>query len=336
MREAEGILEFENAAREPLFSQADAWKLAYAHKARAREDSAWLFTLDVVGLRIAFHGSGMGNELADWLASYYRGFLVPNQDADVRIHLLPITGAEGNHDLPLWNEADPRLWLVRDRERTFVIERDFIAEIDPDIRELRVHCPRMSGLFSDVLDNVMVIVMSRHIGSVGGLVLHAATLVKDGAAYVFFGDSGVGKSTLAEFAYQCYGMSVIGADLTHLSLAEGRLLAERAPRKIPEFPLGHPALHTGRVPVRALFHLVQAGEYRFRSLGQIEGLRFFLRQAIPFQLSWCASNTSLGLVRAMLEAVRPRIAEFSYPLATDFWPQLRKDLTNLETIGECR
>ena len=84
----------------------------------------------------------------------------------------------------------------------------------------------------------------------GGFMLHAASVVRDGRCYLFFGNSGSGKSTLAALS----GGQVISDDLTMVLPAKDGFAAIGSP-----FRQTHTACDdlTGRYPVVALYRLVK-------------------------------------------------------------------------------
>lgn len=88
----------------------------------------------------------------------------------------------------------------------------------------------------------------------GGLLMHAASIVKEGRAYLFFGRSGSGKSTLAAATRRGH---VVSDDLTLiLPGADGRPEVAAAPFR-GTYTAGEPV--QGRYPVAAAFCLVKAG-----------------------------------------------------------------------------
>ena len=88
----------------------------------------------------------------------------------------------------------------------------------------------------------------------GGLLIHSASIVKDGRAYLFFGQSGAGKSTLSE---QSRRGQVISDDLTLiLPGPDGRPEVVGTPFR-GTYTGGQPVL--GRFPLAAAFRLRKAG-----------------------------------------------------------------------------
>lgn len=80
---------------------------------------------------------------------------------------------------------------------------------------------------SEAPDSIVRLIFGVLIGAVlqqrGYLVLHGATVAKDGVAVSFLGDSGYGKSTTAEFFLQ-NGYSLVEDDLLVVDVSEGKPL----------------------------------------------------------------------------------------------------------------
>jgi hypothetical protein len=71
------------------------------------------------------------------------------------------------------------------------------------------------ALFPGIFENFLRVLAAYRLLDLGGAVLHSAGLVKDGAAYLFIGRSGAGKSTVSALA-QAQGGEVLSDDLNAL------------------------------------------------------------------------------------------------------------------------
>lgn len=94
----------------------------------------------------------------------------------------------------------------------------------------------------------------------GGLLLHAAGVVRDDSAYLFLGHSGAGKSTVARLSPSA---RLLSDDLVLLWPADGGWWVYATPFGNPDSPMTSP----GRAPLRVLLGLVQDREVR------LEGVR---------------------------------------------------------------
>ena len=72
-----------------------------------------------------------------------------------------------------------------------------------DIRTRNGELKYRPGYMPESLTNFLKIIYTQIIISKAGLVLHAAGLVKDSQAHIFFGPSGSGKSTITNLSYDC-------------------------------------------------------------------------------------------------------------------------------------
>ncbi len=95
----------------------------------------------------------------------------------------------------------------------------------------------------------------------GGLLLHAAGLVRHDHAYLFLGHSGSGKTTVARLSSSAL---VLNDDLTLLRPAEGQWWAYATPFGKPSSP---PVSVAERAPLRTLLGLVQDREVRLEKPG---------------------------------------------------------------------
>lgn len=106
-------------------------------------------------------------------------------------------------------------------------------------------------------------------------VLHAAGLVREGKAYVFFGPSGAGKSTVAALSQGC---GLLSDDLVLLLRREGRWMAAATPFK---GALSQSAKKAGVFPLEGLYRLVQAPRHALKVLPSAQGLATLLASC-PF------------------------------------------------------
>jgi hypothetical protein len=109
----------------------------------------------------------------------------------------------------------------------------------------------------------------------GGCLVHAAGIVQEGRAYVFFGPSGAGKSTVTELSRPRPALS---DDMIAMRLEAGELRAER----VPFYGVYPPTeRHGGRYPVARLLRLVQDARHALEDLPRaVQVLE--LRAALPF------------------------------------------------------
>jgi hypothetical protein len=147
-------------------------------------------TVAIGGLPIAIHSASA--DFIPMIEARYAGFLAgPVPDA-IRfdVDVVPLSGLRTGHDLEEDIEVrlDAGCWRLR--------RGDFTAEWDPATRRGRVRqaaCPY-------AIDSVMRIVHSLVLAESGGFLLHAASAVRNGRAFLFSGVSEAGKTTIARLA----------------------------------------------------------------------------------------------------------------------------------------
>ena len=122
----------------------------------------------------------------------------------------------------LWRDpsAEPR---VEARGGLLLIEhRDFAGVLSPDAGRMALRQPRRTLSTENALRVLLALALIRR----GGLLLHAAGVVRSGRATVLFGRSGSGKSTVARLAR---GRPVLGDDLVALARTDDGWVAHATP-----------------------------------------------------------------------------------------------------------
>ena len=129
-------------------------------------------------------------DLADVVRDRYKGFLSTGAD-DWRVEIAVQRAVA--------SRPDGELRVARDgASASFSVSRpDFAATVD-----LGARCARMTLTDANEysLDSFVRILYSLALVDAGGLILHAASLVRDGRAYIFCGPSGSGKTTVAQLS----------------------------------------------------------------------------------------------------------------------------------------
>lgn len=144
-----------------------------------------------------------------------------------------------------------------------------------------------------------------------GFVLHAAGVVRDGRAYLFFGPSGAGKSTVVSLSPGCPTLS---DDLVLVSMKSGNWVASTTPFA-GSFP--QRVKERGTYPLGGLYRLCQATEDRVESLPPPVAMAQMLT-CCPFVSDPTARTDSLApLVQACCRAVPPKTLYFRK--AASFW-----------------
>ena len=146
--------------------------------------------------RIVIGGIAVGVETQDGaflrlLEERYSGFIEAaadrnSADYDFVVDLAPPAGTSPDDDIRVFRQG--RQWLLQ--------RGDFRAEWDPATRRGRIR--QSANPYS--IDAVLRIVHTLVLAGEGGFLLHAASAVLDGKAFVFAGVSGAGKTTISRLA----------------------------------------------------------------------------------------------------------------------------------------
>lgn len=158
--------------------------------------------------------------------------------------------------------------------------------------DARVILRRTAAEFAGVrheyaLDSLIRILLTAVLLPRRGFLLHAATVVRDGRAYVFAGRSGAGKSTVASLSPE---ESVLTDEISLLRYSEGQWYAHGTPFW-GEF---RAAGRNERYPVAGVYALEQAPEDCIERLTLKETLRALLPCVLFFTTEPRANQALLG------------------------------------------
>ncbi len=149
---------------------------------------------------------------------------------------------------------------------------------------------RFDGVRNEyALDSLLRILLSWKLTGRNGFLLHAATVIRNGKAYVFTGRSGAGKSTVASLSPKG---SVLTDEISLLRRENGEWRAYGTPFW-GEF---RAAGSNTSAPVRGIFRLVQAAENRVTPLRPVEMIRALLPNVLFFSSESEANRRLLEIV----------------------------------------
>jgi hypothetical protein len=288
-----------------------------------------LFKLQVaeVKIELLYQGEFKDNVL-EFLKIYFRNFETFTGAADVQVHYWQLPGKLGDSKWPQWNDWAHELDYRNSQSGYDVlIARDFVAKINVEGTQIFAHGPIWSLGTCDSIDNIIAYVLGRKIIHKNGVILHAACVVKQDEAYVFFGASGAGKSTLAKHCYDMNELKVISADQVIIKFWNNALYAQVMPTTIPEFPLDHPAREVRPMKVKCLLHLVQKNEhdFEFKKLDSIDWVKYFMRELV-YRNEFSSAREILDLSLRMAENPDTIRGEMSYKKGSDFFPLLENTM----------
>jgi hypothetical protein len=163
------------------------------------------------------------------------------------------------------------------------------------------------------LDSLLRVFLSWKLLEHEGFLLHAATVIRDGNAFIFTGRSGAGKSTVASLSPEG---TVLTDEISLLRREHGVWRAYGTPFW-GEFKA---AGSNSSAPVAGIFRLLQAAENRVESLRPIQILRALLPNVLFFS-SEAAANRQLLEILGQAAAEIPGF-NLSFRKNSTFWEVL--------------
>jgi len=169
--------------------------------------------------------------------------------------------------------------------------------------------------FPGVFENFLRVLVSYRLLELGGAVLHSAGVVRHGAAYLFLGRSGAGKTTVARFS-QAQGAEVLSDDLN-------ALLPHAAGCAVLKLPftgdLGERRAARLPVPLGALLRLERDSVDALAPLSRAEALACLLACAPFVNVDPYRRDRLEHVLFALAAAAAPRAFTLRFSLGGGFW-----------------
>jgi hypothetical protein len=217
--------------------------------------------IEVGGLPVLVNAED--RDFCDQLARHYAGFLsqakAPRFVFDVELlSQPPHPGAE------ISVTVREGIWNVR--------RADFAAQCDP--RQGRATIRQSAG--THAFDSVLRIMHTLALAGDGGFLLHAASAIRNGRAFIFSGVSGVGKTTLTRLAPP--DAIILTDEVSYLRRRSDMFEACGTPFA---GELARAGANTS-APVNTLFFLEQGRDQRIEEMDKHEALQRLLRNILFF------------------------------------------------------
>jgi len=203
------------------------------------------------------------SDFCELLERRYAGFVNPRSECTYRFDIhLDSTGRPSDDDARVFRSG--LLWNFQ--------RGDFRAQWDPQARHGWIRqCPNPYAI-----DTVLRITHSLVLAEQGGFLVHAASAIRNGSAYLFAGVSGAGKTTMSRLAPP--DATVLTDEISYVRKFGNSYRAYGTPFS---GELARSGANTS-APLRALYLLVQGAENRIESVPQADAARALMRHILFF------------------------------------------------------
>jgi hypothetical protein len=240
-------------------------------------------TVDIGGVRTAIRSRHA--EVAAVVADRYAGFLT-EKPADWRIDTgLRPQGLVALEDVVVRGAGDGRLTLER---------HDFVAALDVPARTGTL---ALGAVDHVALDTFLRVTYSVALLEAGALLIHAASLGRDGRAWVFPGPSGSGKTTLTRLSPDAM---LLSDEISIVRLTDG---AAACCHGSPFWGDLGEAGRNAAVPLRAIHFLRHAERHAVTPLGQRRALAALLPNVLFFAAEPALVARVLDVAAGLVERV---------------------------------
>lgn len=166
-----------------------------------------------------------------------------------------------------------------------------------------------------------IVLFSNWLAKFGDVILHASGFSNDGKGYVFAGDAGVGKSTLAAQFLADPAFSILGEDQVILRLKNGQIWVYGTP-----WHINHQMCTSKGVPLERLYFLERYGINQIKPITSTDGIKRLLQTAfIPY---YRPDAVEAIFERFVLLSEKIPFMSLSYQLGEDVWNLIRSNFNN--------
>jgi len=228
------------------------------------EAGAYSTSVVIGGLPIGIQSSNPG--FIAMLENRYAGFLDEPASGSIKLDVevvASVSDTDGSDEDIKVRYADGRWHIDRG---------DFRAQWDPVSRRGRVR----QAAYPYAIDTVMRIVHSLVLAERGGFLVHSASVVRNGRAFLFSGISGAGKTTISRLAPP--DATLLTDEISYVRRAGDTYEACGTPFA---GDLGRPGENIA-APLAALYLLVQGPHNRVAPIAPAEAARRLLRNILFF------------------------------------------------------
>jgi hypothetical protein len=200
--------------------------------------------------------------------------------------------------------------------RVYVYGQNFAGWFDRRGAEgLLAHCRAGWHGLRVPLEIFLRVCCAWRLAEVGGLLLHAAGIVRDGRAYIFFGHSGAGKTTVSRLSGDAEFL--LSDDISLLTRDAGGYMAHSVPFR---GPLRERQVSERRsYPVAGLFQLVKARRVHLERLPLARAAAAVL-SCVPFVTDRLLPGDTAGVMAQVRTALRDiPVFQMEFTRSAEFW-----------------
>jgi hypothetical protein len=219
-------------------------------------------TVEIGGVPVRFSTGDAG--FLDSMRGHYKCFVPESSTEPFELTVKVISGAVGSGE---------EVTVTRHGQRIRYSRRGFDAECCLASRRGSVSIAEAHPYFTDI---VLRVLHSLLLAPRGGFLLHAASHVRNGRAFIFAGVSGAGKTTISRLAPP--DTRILSDEVTFVRPLDGRYFAFGTPYVSS---LGKPGENIC-APVEALYLLAKGPENRCERLSDADAARALLRNIVFF------------------------------------------------------
>ena len=207
-------------------------------------------------------------EFLEVLGKRYGGFINPDAEPSFEFEVDVVPPSR----LPGADDADVDLSVLFEDNRWILERGDFHAELDPELR--RGHIRLAATPYA--IDAAFRVVHSLLLAKQGGLLIHAASAVRNGRAFLFAGVSGAGKTTISRLAPP--DATLLTDEISYIRREGDGYVAYGTPFA---GELAKPGENV-RAPLAALYLLAQGPENRIEPVAAADAARAVLESVLFF------------------------------------------------------